>query len=363
MSATTEIAEKPKAAAVVRYEPNRAIGNVGTLKGLLEMQMGSIAQVLPKHITADKLAKTLFLAVNRTPKLLQCTQASVLESVMRAAELGLEVSGTLGDAYLVPFKTKIKIDGRDEWRDVCQLIPGYRGLIKLARNSGELRAIEAEVVRTGDHFVYEKGSAPRIEFRPKLDGDAGEMMGVYALAVLKSGETQAVYLSKREVEKVKASSKSGAFGPWVDWFEEMAKKTAIRRLAKLLPLESERWARALEAANAEFDMDALSAGAGAMVTAEMLGVDLPEPKAIEATARVVEPIERISPEAIARIRAAAIEAGVLPLELEDLVSKALAGLSLEDAEPSHEPVIMAAIGERGKPQSIPGAADIPRGRK
>lgn len=351
MSATAEIAEKPKTAAVVRYEPNRPLGNVETLSGLLKMKMASIAQVLPQHVTADKLAKTLFLAVNRTPKLLQCTQSSVLESVMCCAELGLDVSGSLGLGYLVPYGNK------------AQFIPGYRGLIKLARNSGELLSIEADVVCEADHFVYEKGSAPRIEFRPKLDGDRGKPRGVYALAVLKSGESQAVYLSISEIEKVRRVSRAGSSGPWVDWWEEMAKKTAIRRLAKLLPLESERWARALEAANAEFDMDALSAGAGAMVTAEMLGVDLPEPKAIEATARVVEPIERISPEAIARIRAAAIEAGVLPLELEDLVSKALAGLSLEDAEPSHEPVIMAAIAERGKPQSIPGAADIPRGRK
>lgn len=192
------------------------------------------AAVLPKHMSADRFVRSAMIAVSREPKLLQCRPETMYHALQQAAVLGLEVSGTLGSAYLIPYK------------DTVQLIPGYRGLIALARQSGEVTSIDAYVVHEGDRCHVRLGTDPNIEHEPKLDGDAGAVRLVYAVAKLVGGGQQFVVMTKAEIEKVRAGSKAGRSGPWVDHWEEMAKKTAIRRLMKYLPLSVEKLARALE---------------------------------------------------------------------------------------------------------------------
>ena len=97
--------------ARVKFQPLAPIGSASALKGLLEQQRNGIAQALPKHVTPERLIKTMLVAANRTPDLLQCTQASVLETINRAAELVLDLYGTLGEAYPVPFNNNV--GGRD----------------------------------------------------------------------------------------------------------------------------------------------------------------------------------------------------------------------------------------------------------
>lgn len=235
--------QEKNGAALVRFEAKRPVQSAGTLRGLLELQKAQIAEVLPKHLTAERMAKLVLIAANRQPKILQCSQESVLRAVMGAAELGLDISGTLGEAYLVPYGNE------------CQLIIGYKGLAKLARQSGELRRIEAEVVYEHDHFDFEKGTTLRLSFKPNL-GDRGKPIGAYALVEFADGGIQTEWMPASEIDKVRRASKASGAGPWKDWTDEMWRKTAFRRLAKWLPLSSEKFARAVELSDAEVDLSA-----------------------------------------------------------------------------------------------------------
>lgn len=231
------------------------------IKKQLEVAKNLIAQVAPKHLTADRMIRIAMMAVSRQPKLLECSQVSILRSVMHASELGLEPGGALGHGYLTPYKVnQAKRGERPVYVMECQFIAGYRGLAKLARNSGEIEIVEAHPVYPGDKFVVRRGTVSELVHEP--DYLSGEDRGdkavcYYALARYKSGAVQFEVMTRSQIERIMHATQSkGEYGPWVDHFDEMARKTCIRRLAKSLPLESEKFARALEMSDARDEGDA-----------------------------------------------------------------------------------------------------------
>lgn len=230
------------------------LATLNSVKALIEASKGAIASRLPKHITADRITKVALTAINKTPKLLQCTRESLMLSIMTAAELGLEPGGALGEGYLVPYG------------NVCQFIPGYRGMISLARRSGQIISIEAHVVHEGDAFDCSLGLDPRLVHTPDWDAaEDGKLKFVYAVAKLKDGGVQFEVMSKAAVNAIRARSKASGSGPWVTDYEEMARKTVIRRLFKYLPVSVEM-AQAL-------DLQA-GAEAGEFVGATINGEDM-----------------------------------------------------------------------------------------
>jgi recombination protein RecT len=235
----------------------------GTLTGfsaLLESRKESIRAVLPKHLTPERLIKLASMALTKTPKLQECTPLSLFTSVMKSAELGLDCSGTLGSAYLVPFKRKFK-DAGGRWKEEyeCTLIVGYRGLIDLARRSNQIQSIEARVVYQNDEFQCDFGTEGKLVHRPQLDADPGDFRLVYAVAHLMGGGIQVEVMVRTAVDKIRNSSKgyyaANPSGPWHDHYEEMARKTVIRRLCKYLPMSVE-----LESALSAEDDDVVTAG-------------------------------------------------------------------------------------------------------
>jgi recombination protein RecT len=238
-----------QAKRVVNYDPFAPVGN--GLKGLLETMKGSIAQALPKHVTPERLIKTLLVAANRNPALLECTQASILETINRSAELGLDLSGTLGEAYPVPFNNKIKVpDGRggttDKWVKQCQLIIGYRGFEKLAWQSGEVAMIDAEVVYENDLFKFKKGFDPVLEWEPCRTGDRGQAVGAYACIITKNGGKMARFMPKADIERIRQAAQSKDSPAWRNHWDEMARKTVLRRVMKDAPLSTEKLVAAME---------------------------------------------------------------------------------------------------------------------
>jgi len=231
MSDGTGIAERPNN-AVARRVDNPA----NSLKQLLESRRDSIAAVLPKHLDADRLLKIALVAVSKNELLMKCSQTSILQSVMTAAQLGLDCGGALGSAYLVPFYDNKK--GGYE----CQLVVGYRGLIDLARRSGQIVSIEARIVYEGDTFDLDYSiEGAKLVHKPCLDGEPGKMRLVYGVATLKDGGHQFELMTRAQIDKIKAISQSGkkGFGPWADHYDEMARKTVVKRLAKYLPISVE----------------------------------------------------------------------------------------------------------------------------
>lgn len=236
--------------AAKKYNPLSPVGTAGGLKDMLEKMKGSIAQTLPRHITPERLIKTLLTAANRNPALLECTQASVMETIFRAAELGLDLSGTLGEAYPVPFNNKIKVPNgqggtTEQWRKTCQLIIGYRGLEKLAWQSGEIQTIDAEVVCQNDRFIFRKGFEPALEWEPSR-GERGEPIGAYALIITKAGGRMARFMTREDIEKVRQGAQSKDSPAWRNHWSEMARKTVLRRVMKDAPLSTEKLVAALE---------------------------------------------------------------------------------------------------------------------
>lgn len=215
-----------------------------TIAGLLTDPKikAQMALAMPKHMTADRLARIALTEVRKVPKLAQCDQTSFLGAIMQCAALGLEPGGALGHAYLLPFD-KNKKNAQGKWERVgteVQLIVGYRGMIDLARRSGQIQSLEARAVYAKDEFNVELGLDSKIVHRPAWDqADRGALTFVYAVAKLKDGGVQFDVMSRTEVEKIRARSKSKDNGPWITDFDEMAKKTVVRRLFKYLPVSIE----------------------------------------------------------------------------------------------------------------------------
>lgn len=233
-------------AVVVRRSNSQA-----DFRKMLEQMAPAMRQVLPKHLTPERIMKVALSATARNPNLFKCSMQSLARAVMQGAELGLEAGGLLGEAYIVPYG------------ETAQMIPGYRGLIKLARQSGHLASIEAHVVMSTDHFEVEYGLTPKLVHRPDMGRTEKEgtliqdsVLCVYAVARFRDGGTQQDVMSRGDVERIRKRSKAANGGPWVTDWVEMAKKTVVRRLCKYLPLSPELQ-KALEISEAvETDVDA-----------------------------------------------------------------------------------------------------------
>lgn len=233
-------------------------------KTIMEMMASSsvknqMALAMPRHMTADRLMRIALTEVRKVPALGKCNVQSFMGAIMQCAQLGIEPGAALGHAYLLPFGNGKASDGLAN----CQLIIGYRGMIDLARRSGQIVSLNARSVHANDTFSYAYGLDETLEHVPAT-GDRGDLTHVYAVAKLKGGGIQFEVMSKADVMKVKASSKAGNNGPWVSHFDEMAKKTVIRRLFKYLPVSIEMTQAVVldEKADAGIDQDNASALTG-----------------------------------------------------------------------------------------------------
>lgn len=237
-----------------------------------------IEQSAASLVDADRFRGVVLASFTRNPGLWECDPVTVARAVVEAAQLGLEPTGTLGGAYLVPYKNKRT--GRKE----AQLIIGYRGLTELARRSGEIQAVQARIVREKDAFDYAYGLVPRLEHVPFLGTeDPGKMTHVYGVVVYRSGHRDFDVMSAAEVDVIRRRSRSNDDGPWVTDYFEMAKKTVVRRMAKLWPLTVE--ARDVIAREDEFEdaKPAPTRRAAETVRSRLqarLGAVEPEPEAI-----------------------------------------------------------------------------------
>lgn len=220
----------------------RPASSTNDLKALFESPaiVKRLMDVVPKHVTPDRLLKVALSSIMKTPKLLECTQQSLIQAIIQLGEVGLEPGGGLGLAYLVPYNNKVKgADGRERWVMMAQAIIGFRGYIHLARQSGELKAVRTRIVHEKDKFKVRFGLVEELEHIPSEEMDPGKPRLVYCVADFKDGGHHMEIMTWAEVQKIRARSKAKDFGPWVTDEEEMAKKTVVRRSQKYWPLASE----------------------------------------------------------------------------------------------------------------------------
>ena len=190
-----------------------------------ESVQGTFRGIASRYLDARQIETQFKIAIALDPSLLECDPASVLEAGIQVAALGLRFAGAGNEAFLVKYGNR------------CQLIIGYRGLLALARRTGKVKRIEARVVHEKDRFEVSYGSGQQIVHKPCLEADRGPIIGVYALAELTDGSLQIETMTRVEIDAIKARSRAGDKGPWTSDYAEMARKTAIRRIAKYLPFE------------------------------------------------------------------------------------------------------------------------------
>lgn len=223
-----------------------AKSNAPAVLAELDVMRPQLAQGMPAFLTVDRLMRVVRNAVQINPYLLQCDRRSLCLAVLSCAQLGLEPDGVM--ASLVPFGGKVT------------LIPGYRGYVHIARQSGEMsgNAIEAHVVFAGDDFDYGYGLDPWLKHKPKATKRTyAEVTEAYAVARFKDGSRLFEVMTKEQIDRIRqnvlAGKKNADKSPWHDVYTatEMARKSPVRRIAKYLPRPVQLLAMLDDAADAE----------------------------------------------------------------------------------------------------------------
>lgn len=225
-----------------------------TLQDYMKVMEGQIKRALPSVITPERFSRMVLTALSSTPKLQQCTPQSFLGAMMTAAQLGVEPNTALGQAYLLPY------DNRRKGVTECQFQLGYKGLIDLAYRSGEVSIIQAHEVYENDDFDYELGMEPRLRHIPAR-ANRGKVICYYAMFKTKDGGYGFDVMSIEDVQAhAKKYSKAYGSGPWQTNFDEMAKKTVLKKVLKYAPLKSDfvRAAAQDESIKTEIDADMYS---------------------------------------------------------------------------------------------------------
>ena len=207
----------------------------------LEQRLATFADALPPHISVERFKSVVAWAVMADPALLGADRVSLFEACLAAANDGLLPDKREG--ALVIYNTKVKEGSKEFWIQKVQWLPMVRGVITKVYNTGKVKSVSMDLVYGGDAWRYWKDDqGEHYQHEPAEDRDKSIIRRVYAAVVMKDSEGGGVFaepMDMEEIEKVRKASKTPDRGPWKDWWEEMAKKTPMRRLAKRLPIARE----------------------------------------------------------------------------------------------------------------------------
>ena len=249
-----------------------------TMQDYIKKMQGEIAKALPSVLTPERFTRITLSALSTNAKLAETTPKSFLGAMMTAAQLGLEPNTPLGQAYLIPFRNHGVLE--------CQFQLGYKGLIDLAYRSGDVSTIQAHTVYANDEFEYELGLEPKLRHVP-AKSDRGDPVFFYAVFRTKDGGYGFDVMSVDDVRAhAKKYSKAYGNGPWQTNFEEMAKKTVLKRVLKYAPLKTDfvRGLSADETIKTELSEDMFSVPDETVIEVEGYEVD-------EATGEVKESMD------------------------------------------------------------------------
>jgi recombination protein RecT len=366
-------APAPKPLAVVKTQPLRQCASVRELL-MNDQARDQLAQVAAKHLKPERMMRLMANALRTTPKLGECEPMSLLGALMTTASLGLEPNTVLGHAYLIPFENR-----RKNVVEV-QLVVGYKGFMDLARRSGQIVAIHADVVYSDDEFwSYEYGSDTHLRHKP--GPRQGEKTHAYCHVKLRDGEAFVV-LPWAEIIKTRDQSQGWktavrfnktAESPWTVHEDRMAAKTAVRRMANSgeMPLSVELL-RGLDLDEKQADYSAFALnptmgeapvieGASDPVIPEGDVVD-PETGEVTGPAQVEDkremPMERVQPRQQERVattaqtaaKPAAAKPQIAPAGLPEEMESALSRIENDLADTNGDDAAINAALEMWEPQ-------------
>lgn len=215
----------------------------GTLGEWLNERKGAFSDALPANtVNVDRFIQSAMLAITnpKMPNLRICSKESIFRALKEAAAYGLELNGTFGQAYLIPYNEKV--NGKYEMTAHFQL--GYRGIIALARRSNTIKTIAAEPIHENDIFEVELGMGRSLSHKIDIMKERGEVIGYYCLVELCNGGSQFKVMSKKDVENhrnkfSKAYDEKDPNNIWNKNFDAMALKTVVIQALKLCPISIE----------------------------------------------------------------------------------------------------------------------------
>lgn len=192
-----------------------------------------VAQALPPGISLDRFTRTALTAIQIKPDIVRVERQSLYNAIVTAAQQGLLPDGREG--ALVAYRVK---DGQN-WIEKAQFQPMVAGVIKRFGEAGVL-AYAASVYQNDKIRIWNDDTGQHVEHEPVMFGERGEFIGVYAVARTSDGRTYVEAMPLQEIDKIKAASRSkdrdgNIVGPWKDWPERMAQKSALHRLGRRVP--------------------------------------------------------------------------------------------------------------------------------
>ena len=225
--------------------------DLALIQGSLETDLtaAGVQHVLPDHVKMSSFVRCAAIAITQGKGLVEADKQSVIMALTKCATDGLVPDGK--EAALVVYNTKVN----GTFMKVAQYLPMIDGVLKRARMSGQIDSMAAKAVYENDEFDYwldENGE--HLRYKPTFE-KRGAFKLAFAYAKMKSGEFVVEVMTKEDIDKVKASSKTSGYGPWVDWYERMACKTVFHRIAKRLPNSSEILEMCEAGMNMNFEKD------------------------------------------------------------------------------------------------------------
>lgn len=231
MGNTEEV--KEQLAVRANHEEKVKLTKNMSITDMIRAMAPEIKKALPSVITPERFTRIALSAINTTPKLADCNPVSFLAALMNAAQLGLECNTPLGQAYLIPYQNKGKLE--------CQFQIGYKGMLDLCYRNPQLQTIQAQTVYMNDEFDYELGLEAKLYHKPVME-DRGEIRCFYALYKLQNGGWGFEVWSRQDIDayaKKYSKAYESSYSPWTTNYESMAKKTVIKQLLKYAPLRSD----------------------------------------------------------------------------------------------------------------------------
>lgn len=220
----------PASEEIDRSNPERAVAPI--VDQIISSYAGMVGDRLRTDAALTRAREGVLMALRANPGLWAAAVGDahgLSVAIIKSLRLGLDLDPTLGHAYIVPRRARkgepVKL----------QLEIGYRGMIHLARQAGIVE-IFAEVVYSVDGFEVLRGTENRLTHRPSYLEPRSEAVAVYAVAKLANGGTEFEVLTLAEIAAARAKSTARDGSAWRDHWPEMAKKTALRRLFKRLPV-------------------------------------------------------------------------------------------------------------------------------
>ena len=300
-----EIQTRAQSAALQKQDP---------VDGLIDKALPKLREAASRYIDITKFARIAVGTIKRTPKLAQCTETSLLLCLLDCAAMGLLPTGKRGGAYMIPYGTE------------ATLVPDYRGLMWLAEKGEIVRRISAHAVHANDLFKIKLGDSPSVAHEPTTGDEMGDFIGAYSIAWLPDEEEPEVeWMTKRQIDMIRARSKASGAGPWKTDYEPMAIKTVIKRQLSRMPVEiTPELERAMDVDNRANEINvtpsaqrpALSFGSLPAATGSS-----PEPKD-ETESRVEEP-KPVEERTAAVEKKPAAEVKPVPLAIREELNSAL----------------------------------------